>query len=513
MLRVTLLSLLTLSLVHAQNWPQASGPDANWNLRDVEDPPKSWSVVGKENILWKTTLPEGGQSAVTIWKDRAFLTTHRPMKKGAPLTESNIIGWCLDANSGEILWKVELPGTDPVQTAGIFSDSTVFAPVTDGEHVWFFNRCGSMACFDFSGKEIWMRKYEPRRRHTNRQCEPILHGDIILTVEVKNKAAGQKLERHKPVPEGIDERDVWTYLHAIDKKSGEVKWINDAGTSVHNTPMIGKLSDGRTAVVHGRGGGHGPLEKPYGITMTLVDTGETLWTYETGKGGDCYFNSHWNSGHVYWFHKQNHLVIDANTGKLLKEQDTMKSASFCQFNTDTETWTTETDVPVKAGKKQPITNQTNIVVGDWHYFLAHDLIAIGRVNIESGKTEYLQVPVQIDASSENRLIWKKQESIPNDTKNSRGLDIATDKRAKGTGWGHVSAASPVAINDILYIPVMNGTVYLIDAKAEKFDEKALLSVNDLGPAGETWNLSSFSFSDGRLFIHTMKEALCIGIPR
>ncbi|MEZ5429951.1 MAG: hypothetical protein R3F31_01975 [Verrucomicrobiales bacterium] len=47
----------------------------------------------------------------------------------------------------QILWTVDLPGTDPVQTAGIFSDATVFALIADGEHVWFFNRCGSMEEF------------------------------------------------------------------------------------------------------------------------------------------------------------------------------------------------------------------------------------------------------------------------------------------------------------------------------------------------------------------------------
>ena len=54
------------------------------------------------------------------------------------------VGYCLDANTGKILWTVDLPGTDPVQTAGIFSDATAFAPIADGERVWFFNRCGSM---------------------------------------------------------------------------------------------------------------------------------------------------------------------------------------------------------------------------------------------------------------------------------------------------------------------------------------------------------------------------------
>ncbi|MCE2695265.1 MAG: PQQ-like beta-propeller repeat protein, partial [Verrucomicrobiaceae bacterium] len=200
MIRALLIGFFGLvATVCAQHWPQASGPNLNWKIEGPE-PPLAWSVVGGKNILWRTTLPEGGQSAVTIWGDRAFVTTHRPMTESSDRLEPNIVGYCLEANTGRILWTVDLPGTDPVQTAGIFSDGTVFAPIADGEHVWFFNRCGSMGCFDFNGKPVWVREFRPITRHANRECEPILVGDKIITVEVRNPEAGMQIERHKPVP-------------------------------------------------------------------------------------------------------------------------------------------------------------------------------------------------------------------------------------------------------------------------------------------------------------------------
>lgn len=505
MLRVSIVCyLLVVAMVAwGQHWPQASGPQRNWKAEGPE-PPAHWSVVEGKNILWRTTLPEGGQSAVTVWEDRAFLTTHRPMDESSDRQEPNIVGCCLNANTGEILWNVDLPGTDPVQTAGIFSDATVFAPIADGEHVWFFNRCGSMGCFDFQGNRVWLREFKPRMRHTNRECEPILVGDKLITVEVRNKEAGQKLLRHKPIPDGIDPRDVWTYLHAVDKNSGEVLWVGEAGTCIHNSPMAGQLTDGRWAIVHGRGGGHAPLEQPYGVSLTLLETGKTLWSRELNS--DCSWNSHWNAKYVFWFEKQNHLVLDAETGEVLRTQSLNENVDF----TDTETGKRELAISLHVGKNMPLTNQTNIVVGDWHYFLAHDITAIGRVNVETGKTEYLRVPVQLVAGTTPKRIWEKYEAIPNDTKNSRGLDIAIDQRAKGTGWGHVSAASPILVNRQLFFPIMNGTVYVIDAYAETFDEHALIAVNDLGPAGETWTLASFSYTNGRLWMHTMKEVICIG---
>jgi PQQ-like domain len=505
MLRVLILGFLLVvaTVASAQHWPQASGPHLNWKVEGPE-PPSQWSVVDSKNILWRTTLPEGGQSAVTVWGERAFVTTHRPMDENSDRLEPNIVGYCLDANTGEILWKVDLPGTAPVQTAGIFSDATVFAPIADGEHVWFFNRCGSMGCFDFQGNRVWLRKFKPRMRHTNRECEPILVEDKLITVEVRNKEAGQYLLRHKSVPDGIDPRDVWTYLHAIDKKTGEVLWVGEAGTCIHNTPMAGQLEDGRWAIVHGRGGGHAPLEKPYGVSLSLLENGKTLWNRDLNS--DCSWNSHWNARYVFWFEKQNHLVLDTATGELLREQSLSENVDF----TDAQTGKRELGISLKVGRNMPLTNQSNIVVGDWHYFLAHDMNAIGRVNVETSKTEYLRVPVQVVSGRNPKRIWQQKEAIPNDTKNSRGIDIAIDKRAKGTGWGHVSAASPILVNRTLFFPIMNGTVYAVDAYADTFDERALIAVNDLGPAGETWTLASFTYANGRLWMHTMKEVICIG---
>jgi hypothetical protein len=57
---------------------------------------------------------------------------------------------------------------------------------------------------------------------------------------------------------------------------------------------------------------------------------------------------------------------------------------------------------------------------------------------------------------------------------------------------------------------MLGITYALDAKAAVLDEKALLSVNDLGTPGQTWSLNSISFANGRLYHRSMKEVVCIG---
>tara|TARA_B110000037_G_C16935962_1_gene430642 strand:- start:12 stop:812 length:801 start_codon:yes stop_codon:yes gene_type:complete len=241
----------------ADNWPQAAGPNANWKIEG--DAPTNWSVVQDKNIKWRTPLPEGGQSGIAVWGNKLFLTTHLPLQSAAEVeSTSDIVGYCLDASSGKILWTVELPGSIPTGTAGTFSDATVFSPVTDGTHVWFFNRGGSMACYDMNGNRIWIREYTPRTRHGNRQCEPILFNNQLLVVEVLDKKAAKKLERHQPIPDGVDPKSVWTYVHAIDAQTGAVLWNEPAGTIIHNTPMIAQRANGDWAILHARGGPHAP---------------------------------------------------------------------------------------------------------------------------------------------------------------------------------------------------------------------------------------------------------------
>jgi len=57
---------------------------------------------------------------------------------------------------------------------------------------------------------------------------------------------------------------------------------------------------------------------------------------------------------------------------------------------------------------------------------------------------------------------------------------------------------------------MIGTVYVIDANAEVFNEKALLAINDMGAAGKTWTLAGLAYAEGRIFGRTLKEVFCIG---
>ncbi len=520
--RLIILSATSLAVSAADNWPQPAGPNGNWQVEGA--PPIHWSATRGENIRWRTPLPEAGQSGVTVWGDRVFVTTHVPIKT---LKEKeavkDIIGFCLDADTGKILWRVELPGSSFISLAGGFTDGTVFAPITDGRHVWFFNRCGSMGCYDFDGRKIWLREWTPRFKHNNRQAEPFLIGDTILYVEVADKTAGARMQKWSApgrktkggvkVPEGVDPRDVWTYIHGIDKRTGDVLWRENVGTVVHNTPVIGRTSDGRPAISHARGGPHGPLEKPAGNSLTSLAPGEegtTLWSTEI-PGYDPSFACHWNGKHVVGFQGMKHLVMDAVTGRILREQPVDQDAALWQFDPGKEEWARRERVAIKAGRRHPNTNQANLLIDDWHWFLVHDFPYVGRVNTGTGKVEYLELPAQLMPDTADRKndvrLWGKANR-GNRPLNAAGFAVG-DKGHNGSGFGHISAASPIRVGRYLFLSLVTGTVHVIDTRGDSLSPESLVASNDLGPGGETWTLASLSFANGRLYAHTMKQILCI----
>ena len=149
-------------------------------------------------------------------------------------------------------------------------------------------------------------------------------------------------------------------------------------------------------------------------------------------------------------------------------------------------------------------------MGDYHYFRSFNGFLIGRVQLSTGRVEYLQVPVQVvrKKGRPDEMLWTKH--LPNDMKNAGGFRATQDKRNAGSGWGHVTAAPPIVVGKHIYWPTMAGTVYVLEWNAKTLGASALTALSDLGPAGETWCLSSLTYAQGCLYGRTLKELVCFG---
>ncbi len=487
--------LLTLTAM-AQNWPQASGKNLNYQANG--NAPTKWSIAEKKNIAWKVALPEGGQSTPAIWNDKLFITINKPVEQGKTDNDT-MICMCFDANNGKLLWQKELKGHWSMRMNAIFSDATVCSPITDGKTVCFSSPTGVVAAFDFQGNEKWRYEWKEGGGYNIRQHEPfIIDGKLFMTIE-----------RNEPftVPEKVkSSKKPWQYwgrrkfIRCFNIEDGSIVWDAESDTSPHNTSRVGKTADGKYAIFTARGGGHAPPEKNPGISIIDCATGKDLVT--SSEKVETIQNLLFDSKYIYIMGAKGLKLLEAKTAETVKTIPISK-ALVTEF--DGEYTTTKKVFVDKNKKKRGQTEFTNIMAGNYFYFMANTPGFIGRVNVKTEVVEYLQVPLEIDKGKMN---WT--DHTPPDLMNSRGINVKGDVRSSGNGWGHLGAIPPVIIGENLYFTTMPGTVYVIKWNAKKLDNSALVAVNNLGEPGKTWTLAGFAFAKGKLYTRTLKELICIG---
>ena len=525
------------------NWPQAGGPDGTfrWNAAGS---PTTWSVAANQNILWKTTLDDEGQGGIAVWGDTLFLTTFPPYN--GMKSRNDVEGYAIDTKTGMIKWRTKvLTGNGlagPV--AYQYSDATSWTPVTDGQYVWFFDSAGMVAKYDFMGNEIWRQPFagQSAMYPFNRCHQPFFVGDNIVILS----------------PLGMGKNDPttgtpgWNYLHAIAKSDGSTQWAAQDGSTFYNTAVPGLLPDGTLAVVHGRGGPHNVPETPVGLSMTSLVPGmegKSLWQYHaggapvctggsatkaqmcTGGGGTALYNMSWDK-YAYWFSVppgETVAVMDLTTGKQIHGWSLSKLADIHRWDPTMGKYVTMANVNVN-NTTDWIYGGVMHVVPDWHaniaangyvWFLAvtngtrwgdhtgppHSL---GRVNVETGKVEYLELPVGVKRAPgmpEQRVYGGDQKTTVTD---AAGHDLPADARSYTDGWSIPAFwFPPTLVGTKLYFSVTLGLTYVIDATAQVLDETALLGIGDMGPLGQTFALGGPSYAGGVMYHHDSKVVVAI----
>ena len=275
----------------------------------------------------------------------------------------------------------------------------------------------------------------------------------------------------------------------------------------------------------------GRREKPEGVSLVSAADGSTIWTLPLpGFMSTMTLNIHKNRALV--FHGGDHLQVDLETGKIADSVSFIQEVTVWRYQDGKYVKTTET---LPGGKKgRAIIQQSNLLVGDFHYFRSYTHNYLGRIHLNNRQVEFLELPTQLfrQPDADDQLIYSSQQAAPppgkakkkqggpppiqfralqhNDMRNSRGFVVMGDGRSQGNGWGHHATALMTSVGGRLYVPIMNGTVYVLQADADELNADALLVINDLGPAGQSWNRASLSYADGKLYAHTIRQLICIG---
>ena len=495
--------LLIPCVCSAEDWPQAAGPFGNFSVEG--EGPSEFSVTHNRNIHWKVDLPNTGQGTPIVRNGRIFVLSHAPISEDTQLG-SLTVGQCFDAASGKELWRKNIEGYRVTDLSSLFSDNTAASPVATDDLVAFVNVGGQIAVFNHDGQLQWHHHWIPFGRHHARQHEPMLHGNNLIVVKTIKKGLPQIATTKPGAKEYGRSKDIWTHLHAFDFTDGSLKWVAESGTGIHSTSVLQTIR-GKAIIATGRGGGHQPPEEPYGISLIDANNGRSVWDVGL-EGYQAHQNVVFDEDSVHQFCGFDHITLDLDTSGVAERRISVTEGVTVTSINGSKYQKRQNQMFEKARK--PITYQTNIVLGNYHLFLSHKPGFIGRVNLITGDVEYLQVPIQVvrRLNAQDEILWN--EALPNDMKNASGFVATQDKRNAGSGWGHVSAPSPIAIGDKVYFPTMIGIVYVLKWDAEVFNKDALLSVSDLGPATETWTLSSLAFANGRIYARTMKELICIG---
>jgi outer membrane protein assembly factor BamB len=156
----------------------------------------------------------------------AYLKVEQPAKKNAhaqdsPIPKENykLLVIALDRQTGKILWQREVPRTITGRLQNV-NNPAAPSPVTDGANVYVFFQEFGLVSYTAAGKERWRRPLGPFNMFYGFGASPILVDDKVI------------------LP--VDQDSPSSYLIAIDKNSGRVRWKVDrpAVISGYSTPIV-----------------------------------------------------------------------------------------------------------------------------------------------------------------------------------------------------------------------------------------------------------------------------------
>jgi outer membrane protein assembly factor BamB len=225
-----------IAIARAEDWTQFRGPNGS-GVSTSKDVPDTFGPT--KNVVWKTELPAGHSSPV-LTRDRIFVTAH---------TKEKLLVIGLDRQTGKILWQREVPRAHAGRLQNVNGPASP-SPVTDGTNVYVFFQDFGMLSYNANGKERWKLPFNPVNMFYGFGASPIL---------VDNKVI---------LP--VDQDSPSSYLIAVDKDSGKVRWKVERPVVIsgYSTPIVYQPKNGPKQIV---------IPESFQLSAYSVEDGKRVW--------------------------------------------------------------------------------------------------------------------------------------------------------------------------------------------------------------------------------------------
>ena len=182
-----------------------------------------------------------------LTRNRIFVTAfEKPAEKGSakvdgrttqevmdPKSNYKLLVICLDRQTGKLLWQREVPRAHEGRLQLVNGPASP-SPVTDGSNVYVFFQEFGLVSYDVAGKERWRLPLGPFNMFYGFGASPILVDDKVI------------------LP--VDQDSPSSYLIAVDKNSGRVRWKVERPVVIsgYSTPISLSTEAGSEADRHSR---------------------------------------------------------------------------------------------------------------------------------------------------------------------------------------------------------------------------------------------------------------------